>query len=478
MNPGHVAASRVSALNKLPVARGDYVLYWMQQSQRAACNHALEYALARANELELPLLVTFGLTDGYPEANARHYSFMLEGLRDVGMALEKRGIGFSLQRGDPADVALKLGTGASLIVCDRGYLRPQKEWRKRVVDAASCPVIQVEADVVVPVDVASGKREFAARTLRPKVTRLWPEYLHELTPLTVKKKFTGVTLDSLEWRNPEAVLHGLVVDRSVPPVTQYFRGGTVEAEKIFRHFCSNLLHNYKEGRNQPQTNNVSQMSKYLHFGQISPVWLALEVRKHRQSGAENITSFIDELLVRRELSMNWVKFTDRYGSYESLPDWSRQTLAKHAADPRPYLYSREELEAAATHDPYWNAAMKEMRCTGYMHNRMRMYWGKKIVEWTRTPEEAHATALAINNKYFLDGRDGNSFANIAWLFGQHDRPWFERPVFGKVRYMNAAGLERKCDIKAYVRKVNELARRSYEQNSISTSKPYAKKKSS
>ena len=198
------------------------------------------------------------------------------------------------------------------------------------------------------------------------------------------------------------------------------------------------------------------MSKYLHFGQISPVWLALEVRKHAAAGTQNVTSFIDELLVRRELSMNWVEFNSRYADYESLPEWARATLAEHAGDRRPFIYSRAQLEGAETHDPYWNAAMREMRLTGYMHNHMRMYWGKKILEWTAAPEEAHTTALAINNRYFLDGRDANSFANIAWIFGQHDRPWPERPIFGKVRYMNAAGLERKCDIGTYVSKVERL----------------------
>jgi deoxyribodipyrimidine photo-lyase len=186
------------------------------------------------------------------------------------------------------------------------------------------------------------------------------------------------------------------------------------------------------------------------------VWLALEVRKHAAAGTQNVQSFIDELLVRRELSMNWVEFSSRYAHYESLPEWARATLAEHAGDRRPFIYSRAHLEAAETHDPYWNAAMREMRFTGYMHNHMRMYWGKKILEWTAVPEEAHATALAINNRYFLDGRDANSFANIAWIFGQHDRPWPERLVFGKVRYMNAAGLERKCDIGTYVANVDRL----------------------
>jgi len=448
--------SRVVSLNKRDAGQGDYVLYWMQQAQRATWNHALEYAIERANDLGQSLLVCFGLTDDYPEANLRHYTFMLEGLRDVGDALEKRGIPFVLQDGDPADVALKLGKKASLIVCDRGYLEPQKKWRRRIAAEARCQVVQVESDVVVPVNIASSKREFAARTLRPKLTRLWPEYLKEVRGATLEKKNISSAPRSLDWRNPEAVVQKLKVDPSVPAVTNFFRGGTREAEKIFRGFCTEHLRAYKVNRNQPQTNHVSHMSKYLHFGQISPLWLALEVRKHSKGNADNITSFVDELLVRRELSMNWVEFTEHYERYECLPDWSRKTLAEHARDPRTHLYSRAQLEAGATHDPYWNAAMNEMRVTGYMHNHMRMYWGKKILEWGRTPEEAHATALALNNKFFLDGRDANSFANIAWVFGQHDRPWFERPVFGKVRYMNAGGLERKCDIDAYVKKVNAL----------------------
>jgi len=456
MSAAEIHPARVRALNRHAAGSGDYALYWMQQAQRTVFNHALEYAVQRANQLGQPLLVCFGLMDGYPEANLRHYTFMLEGLRDVGQALKKRGISFALQHGDPAKVALKLGRRAALIVCDRGYLRPQRQWREHLAQDAVCEVVQIESDVVVPVDIASDKREFAARTLRPKLTLHWPEYLRELRTVPIKQRWSGQFPDSLDWRDPLALTDKLKIDRSVSAVTEHFRGGTREAEKIFRAFCADLLPVYKETRNQPQTDNVSQMSKYLHFGQISPVWLALEVRKHRKSGARNLESFIDELLVRRELSMNWVEHTEHYERYQSLPEWSRKTLAEHARDPRPYLYSRQQLETAATHDPYWNAAMNEMRFTGYMHNHMRMYWGKKILEWTSSPEEGHATALALNNKYFLDGRDANSFANIAWVFGQHDRPWFERPIFGKVRYMNAAGLERKCDIHAYVQKVNAL----------------------
>ncbi len=454
---------RVFVLRAGEPRAGKYVLYWMQQAQRAVYNHALEYAIGRANELGQPLLVGFGLMDDYPEANARHYSFMLDGLRDVGEALRKRGIGFAVQQGAPSRVALQLGKQASLIVCDRGYLRPQKEWRREVARAARCPVIQVESDVVVPVNSASDKREFAARTLRPKVTRLWPKYLQPMRRLTLRKKSLRLVPRGLDWRQPERLLGKLKLNRSVPPVPEHFRGGTRAAEKFFRHFCRVLFPDYKENRNQPQTDDTSQMSKYLHFGQISPVWLVREAKKHAATaGAANLESFIEELLVRRELAMNWCEFNPHYDRYDSLPDWARKTLAKHARDDRSHLYTRAQLEQAATHDPYWNAAMNEMVFTGYMHNYMRMYWGKKILEWSRTPEEGHATALALNNKFFLDGRDANSFSNVAWLFGQHDRPWGERPVFGMVRYMNAAGLERKCDIAGYVEKVHALVAKGRE----------------
>ncbi|HET6839400.1 MAG TPA: deoxyribodipyrimidine photo-lyase [Bradyrhizobium sp.] len=452
-----IAASRVRALNPCDTVPGDYVLYWMQQSQRAVGNHALEYAVDLANELGRPLVVGFGLMDDYPEANLRHYVFMLEGLRETGQTLAKRGIAFVLRHGPPARVALELARRASAVVCDRGYLRHQRAWRREVAAEATCRVVQVESDVIVPVEAASQKAEFAARTLRPRIQRQLAEYLQALIPAKVRHRADRLKLPpSLELRDPEALARTLKLEQSISPVTRFFHGGTGAAEKLFRSFLAERLATYTEHRNQPQTNDVSHMSKYLHFGQISPTWLALEARKHSAEAGDNVATFIEELLVRRELSMNFVYFRDDYDCYESLPAWARQTLSEHRADPRPYLYTRAQLEAAETHDPYWNAAMREMLHTGYMHNYMRMYWGKKILEWSATPEEGFAAALAINNRYFLDGRDANSFANIAWVFGQHDRPWGERPIFGKVRYMNARGLERKCDIKAYVSKVERL----------------------
>ncbi len=449
-----IRAERIQQLKTGEPARGDFVLYWMQQSQRAVWNDALEYAAARANELGVPLVVCFGLTS-YPDANLRHYRFMLQGLEETAAALERRGIQLVLRLGEPAEVALDIGRRAALIVCDRGYLRIQKKWRDELVAKARCPVTQIECDVIVPVDVASQKQEFAARTLRPRVMNVLEDFLEEPRVVPLEKSSLGLRLGGEQVT--VAILRKLPLDQSVPPVTQFFRGGTKSAETIFRDFLSTKFQDYREHRNQPQTSDVSHMSKYLHFGQISPAWLAREARQDPAAGHANITSFIDELVVRRELTMNFCHQNAHYDEWRAIPEWARKSLGEHARDKREHIYTQAELEAGATHDPYWNAAMREMRVTGYMHNYMRMYWGKKILEWSPSPEEAHATALAINNKYFLDGRDANSFANIGWLFGLHDRPWPERKVFGKVRYMNAAGLERKCEIRAYVAKVNALS---------------------
>ena len=451
-----IQETRVRSLNDIPPREnGDYVLYWMQQSQRAEHNPALEHAAHRANEHGKPLLVGFGLMDDYPEANARHYRFMLEGLTEVATALQRRGIRFVLQRGAPDTAAIALARKALVVVCDRGYLRHQKAWRRTIAEEAGCRVEQVEGDVVVPVDIASDKREYAARTLRPKLHRHLDKYLVDLNTTAVQRDSSRLSIDGEDLSDPDALLNRLKVNRDVAPV-DCFRGGTAEAKRIFRRFLDQRFSAYEVNRNQPQTDDVSHMSKYLHFGQISPVWLALQVREAVVESNENRAAFLEELVVRRELAMNFCEFEPDYDSYTCLPEWAQTTLAAHRNDPRPHHYTRAQLEAAETHDPYWNAAMREMVHTGYMHNYMRMYWGKKILEWTNTPEYAFRTALALNNRYFLDGRDPNSFAGVAWVFGNHDRAWTEREVFGKVRYMNAAGLERKCDIQGYVEKVESL----------------------
>ena len=450
-----VEDTRCRRLNERDQRRGRYVLYWMQQSQRASFNPALERAIAVANRAGLPVLVAFGLMDDYPEANLRHYRFMLEGLRDVATTLARRGIGFVVRRGAPGDVAVALAQDAALMVCDRGYLRHQKAWWQDVAARAPCGVIQVEGDVVVPLEAASDKVEAAARTLRPKLHRLWEEYLTPLEDAPVRQSSHDLPIASIDVADIEGVLGGLKLDRSVPPVRR-LRGGTSEARRRLWEFVGASLDGYAAGRSEPAAFQCSLLSPYLHFGQISPVEIALAVRDARQGADADRRAYLEELIVRRELAANFVQFEPRYHDYAGLPGWARATLEAHRADPRPHVYTREQLETACTHDRYWNAAMHEMVHTGFMHNYMRMYWGKKILEWTPDPETAFQTTLYFNNRYFLDGRDANSYANVAWIFGAHDRPWPERPVFGKVRAMTATGLERKFDMAAYLRAVDAL----------------------
>ncbi len=456
MQSQEIHHSRIQVLNDIDLRKGDFVLYWMQQSQREECNHALEYAIQQANKMDQAVLVVFGLMDDYPEANLRHYTFMLEGLQETQQSLYKRGIKMIVQKGQPADIALAAGQRASLIVCDRGYLRHQRKWRKAVARKAKCRVVQVESDVLVPVEVVSGKAEYAARTIRPKIHKHLKQYLSEFKPTEIKKPSLNLQVSGLDLVNIEAISKKMSIDQSVRPVSGFFTGGTASAKKMFKKFLRRRFEHYVANRNQPQTDDISHMSSYLHFGQISPLYLALEIMKTQKHFKHAREAFLEELIVRRELAINFVYYTPDYDAYTCLPAWAKKTLAEHKKDRRKHLYSRRQLENYQTHDEYWNAAMQEMKFTGFMHNYMRMYWGKKILEWSKTPEQAFKTTLAINNQYFLDGRDANSYAGVAWVFGVHDRAWFERPIFGKVRYMAAAGLERKCDIRAYVEKVDAL----------------------
>ena len=428
---------------------GAYVLYWMQEAQRARGNAALEMAIRGANRYGLPVVVCFGLMDGYPEANARHYAFMLDGLSDCAKELETRGIAFVIRHGMPVDVALSLSQNAAAVICDRSYMPAQREWRRMLAEAATCPVVQVETEVVVPVDVASDKSEYAARTIRPRIHRVWDEYLVPLDETEPEIRADALTLESdFDLTDPSGVLAALDLDRTVKPVKR-FRGGRVAALEMLNRFLDDVLDGYAKGRNEPSAAQTSFLSPYLHFGHISPVEMALAARDSGIGATEDRGSFIEELVVRRELAMNYANFAPGFETYDALPDWAKKTLSEHAGDEREYVYTSDVLEACKTHDTHWNDAMREMVHTGFMHNYMRMYWAKKILEWSATPEDAFNTTLALNNKYFLDGRDPNSYANIAWCFGLHDRAWTERPVFGKIRYMSANGLNRKFDMAAY-----------------------------
>ncbi len=448
--------ARVQKLNNRPLQRGRFVLYWMQSSQRAEYNHALEYAVRQGNEQGLPVVALFVLTDRFPEANLRHYTFMLEGLQEVKKGLERRGILFAALKGAPDQEVVKVSRQASVVVTDRGYLRVQREWRKEVAENAPCAVLQVETDVVVPVEEACPKEAYSAAVLRPKINGQLRKYLAPLSETQVKHTLRRLDFAGLDLKKSiPAIQSSLSIDRTVPPVN-HFRGGTAEAKRLLGDFISHKLKDYGELRSDPSLDCVSHMSPYLHFGQISPLYIALQVQGAGRIPSKTRESYLEELIVRRELAMNFAHYNPVYDSFRAIPDWAKRTLKGHQKDKREYVYSQEELEEARTHDPYWNAAQKEMVITGKMHNYMRMYWGKKILEWCASPEEAFRIAVYLNNKYELDGRDPNSFTGVAWCFGKHDRPWGERKIFGQVRYMNDAGLRRKFKVDDYVKKIASL----------------------
>lgn len=450
-----IQIERVRKLNDKDVSPGRYVLYWMQASQRAEWNHALEYAIERANGLELPLLAYFGITGGFPEANLRHYAFMLEGLLETRDSLRGRGVKMVIRRENPAEGAVALAKDAALLIVDKGYLRIQKDWRAIAAGSSPCPMIEVESDVVVPVEAASEKEEYSAATIRPKIHRQLKRYLVPLRKRRLKKDSLGMRFAGLIISNVDAGLEKLDIDESVAR-QRFFVGGASKAKQWLHDFTETKLRDYADRRNDPSRGIRSNLSPYLHFGQISPLFVALEIKKAGRAGRAAKEAFLEELIVRRELSANFVHYNNRYDSYNCIPGWAARSLSEHSGDRREHIYTAARLEKASTHDIYWNAAMREMIVTGKMANYMRMYWGKKILEWSRSPQAAFKTALRLNNKYFLDGRDPNSFAGVAWCFGKHDRPWKERAIFGKVRFMNASGLRRKFDIEKYVEQVSAL----------------------
>jgi deoxyribodipyrimidine photo-lyase len=266
----------------------------------------------------------------------------------------------------------------------------------------------------------------------------------------------NLDFESLVWEDIGNLLNKLKIKGEVDKVDG-FRGGTDQAMERLSEFLKSKIDGFQDLRNDPTMDYLSNMSPYLHFGQISPLYIALQVLKTISPGKD---AYLEELIVRRELAMNFTFYNPNYDSLNSLPEWAQKTLREHEKDKREYLYTCEELERAETHDAYWNAAQKEMVYQGKMHGYMRMYWGKKILEWTASPEEAYKVALYLNNKYELDGRDPNGYAGVAWCFGKHDRAWKEREVFGKVRYMNANGLRRKFKIERYVERVDEMVAKS------------------
>ncbi len=443
----------------------------MQASVRTRYNHALEYAVFRANTLALPLDVLFVVTPSYPGATARHYRFLIEGLHDVAQTLSRRGLTLRVLVGDPPVVVPDEARSAELLVMDRAYLRIHRDWRRAITKAVSCEVVQVESNIVVPVEFASDKEEYSAATIRRKIHRAARPFLAEVETQEPARSRT------VPARRPDSPHREIAPQRLAdadgplrelgwaPPRPTPFTGGETAAREHLMSFLDERLELFAANRNDPFLDWGSNMSPYLHFGHISPVEIAREASANAgmdgvppfpETGRTGLDSLLEEVIVRRELAINFVFYNDGYDRYSCIPDWARRTLSDHATDQRPHLYDENTLREARTADPYWNACQTQMVETGKMHGYMRMYWGKKIIEWSPSPEEAFAIAMRLNDEFELDGRDPNGYAGIAWCFGKHDRPWTERAIFGKVRYMNDRGLRRKFKIDAFAERWGTL----------------------
>ena len=431
------------------------VVYWMSREQRVRDNWALLEAQDLALTRERAVTVVFCLARGFLGAGRRQFSFMLAGLEEVCRDLKALNISFRWIFGDPGSTLpgflSRLDCG--WLLTDFDPLRIKKRWTQSVLDQLSIPVYEVDAHNVVPCWEASNKREFAARTFRPKLQRRLSEFLEPYTQLIVHPYGHQAVHDDLDRRG---ILQDLHLDQTASELARP-EPGSAAAERALRSFLAERLHRYAGERNDPNADAVSGLSPYFHFGQLSPHRAVLEVSRQDSAPKEAREAFIEEALVRRELSDNFCEQTEGYDSLAGLPDWGRQSLEAHREDIRDSLYSRQELEEGQTHDKLWNAAQMEMVRTGKMHGYLRMYWAKKILEWTESPEEALSAAIALNDRYQLDGRDPNGYTGIMWsIGGLHDRPFAERKVFGKIRFMSYAGCTRKFDVQEYIRRFEGL----------------------
>ena len=443
-----INSKRVRLLQKGNETNGP-IVYWMSRDQRVHDNWALLFAQELALKNNKPLAVIFNLIPNFLEATIRQYGFMLKGLREVESELYRYNIPFFFTSGKPEIEIPKFlkNINASTLISDFDPLKIKRMWKRDVAKNISIPFYEVDAHNIVPCLYVSDKIEFSAYTIRSKIHKALIELMDEF-PSLKKMNSSNLETDKIEWNKIEKLLS---VNRDVKEV-EWIKPGESEAIKSLKNFLKNKFDKYNELRNDPTKNAQSNLSAYLHFGQISAQRVALNTQKIT-GNQESEKVFLEELIVRRELSDNFCYYNKNYDSFEGFHDWAKTSLNEHRKDEREYLYNLEQFEKANTHEDLWNAAQLQMVKTGKMHGYMRMYWAKKILEWSKSPDDALKIAIYLNDKYELDGRDPNGYTGIAWSIGGiHDRPWFERLVYGKIRYMNRNGAEKKFDIKSYINK--------------------------
>lgn len=437
---------RIRTLKEVMPGAGP-VVYWMSRDQRAHDNWALLFSQELALEDKKNLAVVFTLVPQFLGAAIRQYDFMIKGLMELEKELERYNIPFFILTGDPSVEIAKFITEhkVSKLVTDFDPLKIKRKWKREVSEKTNVPFYEVDAHNIVPCFYVSQKPEFGAYTIRPKIHTKLPEFLDEFPEL---KKMNGSSMLSsarIDWKK---IYSSLKVDEKVKPV-DWLKSGESVAHKALQDFIENKFDKYAALRNDPNADVLSNLSPYLHFGQISAQRVALVV--NNLGDHPSADSFLEELIVRKELSDNFCYYNFNYDSFNGFPDWAKNTLNDHRKDEREFVYSLTEFEESKTHEDLWNAAQNELVKTGKLHGYMRMYWAKKILEWSKSPEEAMKIAVYLNDKYELDGRDPNGYTGCAWAIGGvHDRAWTERPVFGKIRYMNRNGAKRKFDIEKYI----------------------------
>ena len=440
-------ANRIRLLQNGNESNGP-VVYWMSRDQRVQDNWALIFAQQIAIKRKFQLVVVFNLVNEFLEATIRQYGFMIKGLQEIEKELQNFDIPFFLLIGNPEDSIPEFISekNVSVLISDFDPLRIKRIWKREVAKKIEIPFYEVDAHNIVPCLVASDKTEFAAYTLRPKIHSHLPEYLDEFVTVEKMKKSDTLCTDKIDWTG---VLKNLKVNTEVREV-DWIKSGEKAAAKMLKDFLGKKFDQYANDRNDPNKNVLSNLSPYLHLGQISAQRIALTVQQMYPDHPSSKT-FLEELIIRRELSDNFCYYNKNYDSFEGFHDWAKKTLNDHRKDKREFIYSLDEFEKAQTHEDLWNAAQRELVYAGKMHGYLRMYWAKKILEWSKTPEEALRIAIYLNDKYELDGRDPNGYTGCAWAIGGvHDRAWTERHVFGKIRYMNRNGAMRKFDVSEYV----------------------------
>jgi deoxyribodipyrimidine photo-lyase len=443
----------------MPELDGKCVVYWMQRAQRGIDNHAVDLAVRVANLLGLPLVVYFAGISNFPHANLRHYAFLNQGLPDIEGDLAARNISFVMRRA-PHESHEKLlaDVDAAFLVGDENPMREPERWRKHLASRIRISFWTVDADVVVPSKLIE-KAQYGAYTIRPRLYKLLPDYLVPYENACAEhawRRPRGFQSDSVhedmtrDWKG---------FDRSVGPVDAW-KGGTHAALKRLKLFAGTLLEDYEAKHNHPEVDGTSCLSPYLHFGHIGPATIALAIAAAAKSEPRLQSardSYFNELIVWRELAVNFVRYTPNYDTADCAEAWAKATIADHARDEREHLYTLHQLETAQTYDELWNAAQIQMVRYGWMHNYLRMYWAKKILEWTPDAATAVKYCVHLNDKYFLDGRDPNGYAGIAWaILGKFDRAWGSRPVFGKIRYMSGASTGKKFDSRRYIAQMEML----------------------